>query len=151
MQVTFYKNTSDPRKVSKKIVQVGSPITCQIKEQSSLINPVIEIKSSTLANWINANYAYIDTFNRYYYVDNIVQETAQRVLISLKCDVLMSNQSGIRQLSCTIKRQENIYSKYLGDEELPTRAQKTIAYINLGQLPIASSIVLTVDGGKQGD
>ena len=61
-----------------------------LKDGCSMHNPVIIISKSSLPNIRNANYAYIDTFGRYYYVNDIVAGTAETLEGNMTVDPLMS-------------------------------------------------------------
>lgn len=147
MNVTLYRNTSDKRQVSKSLSTVKSGIVCNIKHDCSILNPRIVIAKSSAGNWNNANYMYIDTFRRYYYIDNVTVTTAGELVIDGSVDVLMSNASAIRQLNCVILRQEHKNNGYFQDANIAGRVKRKYVYKQIGALPKAETNVLTVDGG----
>lgn len=74
----------------------GTTFNCEIKDPSSILNPVILLKTSNPAAY---NYAYISAFNRYYWITNIISdhnmwEVHMQVdaLASWKTQILASSQ-----------------------------------------------------------
>lgn len=67
----------------------------------------------------NANYAYIPSFGRYYFVRDIVQENARMIRIDMDVDPLMSFSSYIYSLDALISRNESVYSRNQPDPLLP--------------------------------
>ena len=145
MNVNFYICTDDRRKVNKSISTVNT-INCNIKERCSLDSPVLIIAKENFRNWKDANYCYISEYGRFYYIENVIVETATRIEIHCKCDVLMSFASNIRALMGVITRQENIYNDFISDNKAPIRAERIISYHQVGNVN-GTSILLTVNGG----
>lgn len=145
--VRFYSNSSDPKKVGKSLSSLGSA-TCNLKHDSDVLQPTIEVAKSAISNWSRVNYMYIPDYGRYYFITGNISETAGIMTVHGRVDVLQTYSSGIRNVTCEIERQENNYNKYYQDEFCPVRTTKTYIYKTLGNLPRASSIILTVDGGK---
>lgn len=118
MNLILYNNPDDKRKVNKSITQVGNTITTfEFKDDTSLMNPTIILKDglSVLSN--DVNYLYVDTVNRYYFINDITF-SQQHILLSCSVDVLMSFREEILAQTAILKRQENIMSGYLNDGEL---------------------------------
>lgn len=105
MTIQFY-NISDDRKVVDKnagpSTAIGNAVTIAPTSKVSIINPVVEIDNNS-AFWV-ANYAYISDLGRYYYVDNITLNTAQRMIVSLTVDVLKSFSAEIKASKATVLR-----------------------------------------------
>ncbi len=120
MSVTLklYKNYSDKNVVDKEITQQGSDITGTLREDCSIINPVLIVES--LSDF-GVNYAYIAEFGRYYYINNIVCKNHLYEL-QMHVDVLKTYAGGIRSNSAVISRQENNYNLYLQDGVFKTYA-----------------------------
>jgi hypothetical protein len=121
MTIKFYKNLSDKNHVDKNITQVGSDVTGTLRDDCSILNPVIQIENFTGFNLTECNYAYIVEFGRYYYINNITL-TNQLYEISMHVDVLMSYKDEIRNNNAVISRQENRYNLYLQDGVFKTEA-----------------------------
>ena len=72
MTIKLYTNYSDKNHVDKSIRQQGTDISGTLKEDCSIVDPVIKIESIQGFNISTCNYAYISEFGRYYYITNIV-------------------------------------------------------------------------------
>lgn len=115
MQLTFYTTSSAPDVLDKALSQIGSAEALAPTGQVTILNPVlvIDYDSSLLA----ANYAYIDTFKRYYWI-NIAIDTAGRLIVSCNCDPLMSWKNSIKNCPACIIRKED-KPTYVVDKKLP--------------------------------
>ena len=147
MRITLYNNYSDNRVVSKNITPITT-IDCNLKNDCSMNEPIVIVGYEALTNWVNANYAYIDIFGRFYYVKDIKVTVGNIIEISLKIDVLMSFAGQIKGVNCVIERQEFLTNAYITDSKLPVRSQRLISFKEIGNLGDNYTIVLTVNGGK---
>ena len=118
MTIKLYKNYDDKNVMDKNISQVGSDITGTLREDCSVIDPVIAIEGLTD---LSVNYAYIPEFGRYYYINNIVCK-GKLYELQMHVDVLMSFKDGIRSNNAVIARQQNEYNLYLQDGVFKTEA-----------------------------
>lgn len=146
MQVIFYNNRSDNRKLSKSITEL-SRTDCQLKDNCSLINPILLVSHSALSLYNQCNYMYIPEFGRYYYCE-LSAMTGDMIEVHGKVDVLMSHAANIRALQCTILRQQNKFNPYIVDPFIPSRAQRNIQRVSVGTYNAGTGLYLTVDGGK---
>lgn len=151
MNITFYKNMSDKRKLNKALTRVGNPISCSVKDPCSLLRPVITITKNALPSWNRVNYAYIDDFDRYYFMGTPQMDTAGRLTVELEVDAISSNKAAILGVKCVIARSETLYNKMIVDEKAPVRATRAIRYVPIGALPQTECFILTADGGKIGE
>ena len=71
MNITLYTSLSDKNVVDKELYTHTS-MTGTLRDDCSVINPVISVESLTPTQLKEVNYAYIPEFGRYYYVNNIV-------------------------------------------------------------------------------
>lgn len=118
MTIKLYKNYSDNNVLDKSITQVGSDITGTLREDCSVINPVIAIEG---LSDLTVNYAYITEFGRYYFINNIVCK-GKLYELQMHVDVLKTYASGIRGNNAVIARQQNEYNLYLQDGVFKTEA-----------------------------
>ena len=80
---------------TKKPNITGTPFSCEMKSSSSILFPVVEIRSSNNNKTIPLfNYAYIQDFNRYYWIDDVTYDLGKWI-ITMHCDVLASFQYDI--------------------------------------------------------
>ena len=121
MTLKLYTNYSDKNHVDKHIIQQGTDMSGTLREDCSIVDPVIKIQSITGFNISTCNYAYISEFGRYYYITNIVC-VGKLYELHMHCDVLMSFRSQIRSNSAVVSRQENKYNLYLQDGVFKTYA-----------------------------
>lgn len=131
MTIKFYNNLSDKVVVDKNITQLGTDMTGTLRDDCSIVDPVIKVEGIVGSNLASCNYAYISEFGRYYYITNIVC-SGKLFEVHMHVDVLMSYKSGIRSNSAVISRQENNYNLYLQDGVFKTYSQP---HIQIAQFP----------------
>lgn len=101
--ITLCRCSADPNTVDKSqyIQVIGSAEIIRPTHQINIISPNISINYNQ--NLISANYAYIDTFDRWYFC-TISTDTAGRMTIHCSVDVLHSFRDSIRQCNANIIR-----------------------------------------------
>ena len=121
MTIKLYNNLSDKIVVDKNITQQGSDVTGTLREDCSIIDPVI--KMSAIGTYLlSSNYAYISEFGRYYYITNIVC-VGDLFEVHMHVDVLMSFRGDIRTNNAVVSRQQKQYNLYLQDGVFKTYSQ----------------------------
>ena len=134
MRVILYNTTSDNRVLNKHITLIKE-IDAELKDADDVISPTLKIQR--FKDWEKVNYIYIESFNRYYYVNTIKQLLGNTILLDCSVDVLMSNKNAIRNLTCIIDKQENsatTYSdKYLDDGSFITECRTFNSILNFPQ------------------
>ena len=141
--INLYNVSDDNEKVDKTLGTAKSFTNCSIKEQTDVTN--ITLRIQTTDNLSAYNYAYVDEYGRYYFIDRIETTPTGYWVLSCRCDVLMSFKSDLLNLTGTITRSESIYNMYLMDD-----AYKAYAYRDIvtKQFPTAvdddSCILMTV-------
>lgn len=145
MNVTFYRNSSTPNTVNKRIASVVS-YTGTLRDNADLVNPVIRF--DTLVTSISdANYAYIPEMgNRYYYIVGVRVITNRLIEVSFHCDVLMTYKSQFLQWTGVATRQENQYNLYLNDNRFICQENPIIGYENFPNGLTTDSWVLAIAG-----
>lgn len=114
MTIKLYNNLSDKIVVDKNITQLGTDLTGTLRENCSVIDPVIKVEGIVGSNLPATNYAYISEFARYYYITNIVC-AGNLFELHMHVDVLMSYRGDIRSNNAVVSRQEKQYNLYLQD------------------------------------
>lgn len=111
--IILQKNNSENNRVSKSVKTILT-VSGELKEETSIIDPVIKIECD-LASVTGCNYLAIPAFERSYFVNNI--RSIRNGLVEFAChvDVLSSFASQIRGNSAIVKRQENSWNLYLND------------------------------------
>ena len=128
MQVVFYNHTK--RSNSTKLPTGGTEIACVLKDECSVISPVLELKTDGYPTY---NYAYISDFSRYYYVSDW---TFNRGVWSctLLVDVLTSWRDTIKATQAQVLFSSSLYNMNIMDNRLAsigsyTRESKTADFV----------------------
>lgn len=95
---------------------------CTLKEGCSIINPRIELYTTTDIHAFN--YAYIADFGRYYFVRDFTYYR-EMVVLTLECDVLATYKLNIGSSSEYILRSASNYDGTVTDSLYPVKAQTT--------------------------
>ena len=120
MQLTYYNNKSDKRYLNKNIEQLAltghsNPVNIVLVDDTDIVTPVFKMSDHDL--YMTANYCYVDTLRRYYFIDDI---TLSEGYAFLHCtvDVLMTYKEEIKQRRVVVKRQENNFNLYQVDDKI---------------------------------
>lgn len=118
--ITLYRNTSDKNKLNKTLTQIAGPMNVLVKDMINGENPVIELKGG---NYAGCNYAMLDGI--YYFVETPTKDNAQRNILNLYIDPLMTYKSAIKACDCVITRQQQSANsnKYINDGSLVTESK----------------------------
>lgn len=127
MRVTLYKNTSENNSVNKDITHVAN-YDCIVKlDGISLSNPVVVLNyTGQLAT--DVNYCYLEEYDRYYFIEEIIPSTGSRIILRLKCDLLYTFRNEILELNCIIDKQEkrSKSNMYLNDGSFVVQSNQNI-------------------------
>lgn len=119
MRIQFFRNQSPNNKLDKSLKRVAASEDCIIKEECSIVDPVIiwqsAVSTAKSQLFTRANYCWIPMFRRYYFITGIKVLNAGAVEISCHCDVLTSFKEAIRANPGITARQEKKYNLYLDD------------------------------------
>lgn len=125
MNVNFYKFQKRENSTAQPGIGVAATTyTCKLKDNTSLINPVIEIvmeASQTASLLFGFNYCYIADFNRYYFIRDIVSVTNVIVDFYLEVDALASWKSEIGTANEYVLRSASSYDGDIVDDLYPTK------------------------------
>lgn len=154
MYITFYNVSDPPNKLIKDITSIiGSARALAPTGQIDTLNPTVVVAwdSTNGDKIINANYAYIDTFKRYYWINTAI-DTANRIVVQGKVDYLMSYARDIKKCKATIVRSEQAGINYTSDSKLPIDPNrfKTVAIASpyaAEDTPNSRPYVLIVNAG----
>ena len=156
MQIKFGYTFDDRRKLEKNVTWFNT-FDCKPYTDYNISAPNLLIVNATGAI-ANNNYAYIVDYKRYYYVDSVTVGRNGMYIVQLSVDVLMSYADGIKNLTATISRQENIGINDIVDSLLPLQNRKELAVIEFesSEFNITTAnngsynFVLNVTGGGSG-
>ena len=110
--VTFYSFAK--KRNSTKQPSTGTDLSCLVKSDSSIINPVIEVSVDPTGY----NYCYISAFGRYYYIEDIVFQKGIWICYC-SVDVLASYKSQIGSSSFYVTRSASSYDGNIVDAQYP--------------------------------
>ena len=113
--VILYKNASPVNKIGKTLNNAETITGVQIKRDTSILQPVLLIESTS--SIFTYNYMYIEQFGRYYFIDDIRSINNNIWEISAHVDVLDTYATAIKANSAVVKRQRNKFNLYLDDPE----------------------------------
>jgi len=119
MTLTYWTNFSK-RKNSTKVPTSGTDVTIVLKDDCSIINPVIRAETIPA----NANYMYISEWGRYYFVTNVVYITNKIKEFSLEVDVLASYKSAIGSTVARIAFSSTGWDKDIVDSRTVIKSSK---------------------------
>ena len=118
MEVQFYYNVSDDRKINKEITE-GDTFEGQARSEVNIMSPVILFDTDEILEY---NYAYIPELQRYYSIANktITREGLMEIVFAI--DVLMSFRRDILLLGVIADKQSMISNgdEYIDDGSLVT-------------------------------
>lgn len=113
--IKLYRNLSATNVVTKEI-EWKNDFEGTLRKGTSLIDPVIIFQASNPGFHANqTNYLYIEEFERYYFITNIISLNETLWEIHCHVDVLMSFADLIRQQTAVVARQEGKYNMMLDD------------------------------------
>ena len=147
--VTLYNNLSPVEKIGKDL-QPGVNLTgCTLKDSTSVINPIIRIKSSD-AGITTYNYMYISELHRYYFIDDIVSINNGIWEISGHVDVLETYKNDILGNNVIIENTEQTgRNMYLFDDnvfKVNCKHKTDIINFPSGLLDTGEFILITAGG-----
>lgn len=111
--IVFMYNNEPMNKINKTPVEKFT-LTGELRDESSIVDPVILIEH---AKPIEANYAYIPEFNRYYYIKDITSVRTGLWRITMHTDVLKTFSEGILNSPCIVAKSSSRFNLYLNDSD----------------------------------
>ena len=93
MEIGLYNNYSEKNVIEKSIASL-LPLNGTLKDDSSITDPIILIEIDTPVSY---NYCYIPSFNRYYFIVDIISIRNNLWELYLHVDVLMSFKEDIKK------------------------------------------------------
>ena len=145
--ITLYNYTGEPFRLNKTPL-LGSSLTLTGSAREAIDRMSAEVLVEIAGAATTYNYAYIQEFGRYYYIESDTIERTNMHRLQLKTDVLMSHKTGIGNSTGIVNRNEHIYNTNLIDDQLRFLGYKSInTYKFNGSLKNGECIVLAVNGG----
>ena len=118
MQLTYYNNKTDKRYLKKKLEQISlaghaNPVNIIMLDDTSITHPTFKLKDNDI--YLTANYCYVDTLRRYYFIDDI---TLSQGFAYIRCteDVLMTYAQQMHDVAVLVDRNQWDYNLYQKDD-----------------------------------
>ena len=125
MTIKLYTNISETNALNKTLTELVA-LTGTLREESSILDPVILMSDIDL--YVGAaNYAYIEEFNRYYFITNIDAVRNNLWRLSFHVDVLYTYREQIKNNYAIVERNETEYDLKLNDGLFKTQQNPRIA------------------------
>lgn len=150
--------TDDNRVINKNVSNVlKSNVNCEVYGSCSIYQPSLLLKYMQPSR--QCNYVYVPEWDRYYWVVNYQLQSGDRMVLNLRCDVLMSFKPYIEKINCYIDKRNsktgNATNMYLPDGNIPVSSDTFIGNIPFSENPFDINpsqsrngwFVLTVLGG----
>lgn len=162
MEIDLLNTSSDKRRILKDYDTLVTYITCHLKENTSVIDPIFILKVASVNDDVLRvfNYVYCPYLHRYYFVNDIKYCAGGILEIHCHVDVLMSYADKIRTHGAFVERAEkklfqnakNGVDKngIFFDTEYPIRTDSYIwtnDKLEFGSVANSQSYYLTVNGG----
>lgn len=146
MTITLGRCTADHERLDKAVTTV-STLTAQIKDDTSIVDPVFIIHNP---GTVNFNYVVVAEWSRRYFVRDITALTGERLAVSCHCDVLSTYAQQIRAADGIIEKQQYgaMTSPYLNDGSYVMECKNVIQSYNFPQGFSAASTILITAGGN---
>lgn len=145
--------TIDPINKVDRTVTAVSLSNADIKDATDIVNPslIVNVPAASKTDYYTkTNMIYIDAFKRWYNVDNIEFENANRVVYKCSCDVLKTFADDIKSNSFYVSRQENNFDEFIADSQLPKKnsyGSPVCTEYTVGWTPNSYSYVVQIVGG----
>lgn len=150
MTVEFYTSTANPKQLDKS----GFLTLLNANEEPIAISPTEDFDEHTPIlimayneTYYGANYCQIS--GTYYFITEQTKAPGNRMILTLRKDVLYSNCEAIKALPAIASRtgtSGNLYSSYLVDNEQKLYAYQTVATKLIGTFNYATNLLLMTAG-----
>lgn len=157
MNVEFFSILDDRKKIKKTVKNPIATVSADLKTPCSIMKPVLQITKENIGTeWYRINYAHIDAFGRYYFVDNITADNDGLITFEQTVDVLFTYAAQLMITQFQVVRAQRFFDTMFIDTQIPTLSNKAIrqdAELDfLGSIPqdtgaTKNNYVMTVAGG----
>lgn len=130
--IKFYRYSGEPNKINKNIGSSQRTLPGTFKQSCDVMTPSILIQGD-LSEFIQYNYMYIEPFDRYYFITDLVSVETNLVQINGSVDVLYSFKEGILNNAAGMvcrSSKYGIYNQYLEDHEFVSTADTEYVFRN---------------------
>lgn len=144
--IILQRNKSENNRIDKTIENI-STVNGVLKADTSIIDPIIIINDD-LSKYTTCNYMTIPSFNRSYFINDIISLKNNIFEVHGHVDVLSSFSSQIKANNCIYGKQESNYNLYLNDGSLKIYQNPRVQTKNFATGFTTQSYILTVAGSS---
>ena len=119
MVINLYRNTKLLNRLERTFSAVAT-LNGHLRDGCDVINPDIMVEFN--ASYLNANYAYIPDFNRYYYFREPPAVDGKTMILMLHADALYNYRDLIMKSECIADRSSSNYSPYVDDDVITSES-----------------------------
>lgn len=145
MELTFYAITDDYRKLDKTLGTALGSSAGDLHERVNDLQFTVRLPGTMATIAGGANYCFVDTFGKYYFVEGIDIEN-NTVYVNLHEDVRKNFATQIKATTATINRSASMYQGFLYDAGYQLLAYKTAAIRNFPTAINDDVMILTTVG-----
>lgn len=147
--IQLYNYVGRKDTVNKELTPTIS-LSGTLKDYFNTLNPDVTVRSKTK---INSNYCYIDVFDRYYFINDVIYKNNNAVELVLAIDVLKTYESAILDTTAT-----NIYkdgaNKFISNRtstHIVTPIIEKLDFSNVGVLDETGNLIMITIKGHGSD
>lgn len=137
MRITLYNVPEDYRHITKTL-GAGVSFSGSPRGEIDMVAPTVTVNSSIVGAY---NYAYIDTYGAYYWVQDITVERAGLSIVTMQRDPLTTFAQGVRACPAIAGRNAQQWDMWRGDSRFQLMQKKNIATIDLGSIGEGDAII----------
>lgn len=125
MTIELYQNLSDNRVLDKKLTLLKTLENVKLLDEFNVLRPRLKVSREAFSDlYDRCNYCFIPDFGRYYYIEKTLESNF--VYLICEVDVRKSYADALRDLTCTVTRNENLKNGYLQDSNYSVYAYEQI-------------------------
>lgn len=138
--VKFYSFSKRVNSTAQPSGSAGTTFSCNLKEETSILNPTIILNTSS-SDVIGYNYAYIPSFNRYYFIKDVRATSRNMWELDMSCDVLATYKTGIGSMTPYVLRSASQSDEYILDTVYPADSYITEHISNIASTVTIGGVV----------
>lgn len=141
MQMILYHTDDQPNVINKNLLKLRT-VNIILREMVDEKNPALLLHDNTIAN---ANYCYLPTFKRYYFIEQVMRYNAHLVKVMLTSDLLMTYKDNLLNHDVLVTATSK--PSYLSSSLPTTEHIELDRYTSDFTLPEGKTLILTTIGG----
>lgn len=106
MDAIFY-TVADNDNALEKTLESALMASVLLLNPTSILNPTIRVRIGNVTEFLKRNYCFIETLQRYYFIDGVTIERGGIATLELSIDVLMTYKDSIKQATAEIVKSDS--------------------------------------------